>query len=204
MNIELIKLLKENLYQPITTELAADICMAAGSLSRLVTVEDLVQTKPETDNGMTFALERMENILDELKLLHEIHWAETEEYRHEIPLNPDYSEFIRHERAGRYMVFTLRREERLLGNFSLFVAKSHQTQTLIGSEDTLYVMPEVRKSGAARGLVSYGERALHRMGVRQITASVKLVNNAGVFLKRMGYEHVAEGYSKILEAQNAS
>lgn len=198
----LFAFLEANLGKKLTKGLGLQIMRVASMLDPLISAENMEQILPEEHEGFVFAVERMEEILSELKLLHQEHWKETEGYRAEIPLNPDYMELIRHEHAGRFIVFTLRCDGRLVGNFSLFIAKSHQTQTLVASEDTLYVAPEARGTGAAKGLMEYSEKALHKLGVNQITASVKLVNNAGAFLQRMGYSHVADGYSKILKEEN--
>ncbi|PTR10839.1 hypothetical protein C8R32_101369 [Nitrosospira sp. Nsp5] len=203
-NHQLLALLKDNLGLPLTPELAADICLAADHLATLVPAEDIQQIEPARHGGLVFSVERIEGITDEIEPLHRAHWAETEEYRHELPFNPDYDTFIRYERAGRYVLFTLRSEMRLLGNCALYLDKSAHTQTLIATEDTLYLLPEARKGRVANCFVAYVENAMRLLGVSEINISVKTVNKAERFFRLLGYRHVENGLTKILEVEKCS
>ncbi|WP_107693072.1 GNAT family N-acetyltransferase [Nitrosospira sp. Nsp2] len=199
MNTQLIALLKANMGVPLTWDLAADIYVAAGRIETLVNPSNIEQIRPVIYEDTVFARERMEDIVHEMKLLHQAHWNETEAHRHGLALNPDYDMFYRYERAGRYVLFTLRNDGRLQGNCALYLDKSTHTQTLIATEDTLYLLPEARKRGAARQFVEYCENALKSLGVKEINVSVKTVNKAGRFFRMLGYRHVENGLSKILE-----
>ena len=183
----------------LTWDLAADIYAATGRIETLVNSSDIEQVKPLLYEDMVFARERMEDIASEMKLLHQAHWNETEAHRHGLALNPDYEIFMRYERAGRYVLFTLRNDGRLQGNCALYLDKSTHTQTLIATEDTLYLLPEARKRRAARQFIKYCENALKSLGVKEINVSVKTVNKAGRFFRMLGYRHVENGLSKILE-----
>jgi GNAT superfamily N-acetyltransferase len=199
LNTQLIALLKANMGLQLTWDLAADIYVAAGRIETLVNTSDIEQVKPLSYEDMVFARERMEDVVGEMKLLHQAHWNETEAHRHGLALNPDYEIFIRYERAGRYVLFTLRNDGRLQGNCALYLDKSTHTQTLIATEDTLYLLPEARKRRAARQFIKYCETALKSLGVKEINVSVKTVNKAGRFFRMLGYRHVENGLSKILE-----
>ena len=199
MNTQLIALLKANMGLPLTWDLAADIYVAAGRLETLVNTSSIEQIKPMICDDVVFARERIESIVGEIKLLHQAHWNETEAHRHRLVLNPDYDVFIRYERAGRYVLFTLRSDGQLQGNCALYLDKSTHTQTLIVTEDTLYLLPEARKRGIARQFIEYCENALKSLGVKEINVSVKTVNKAGRFFRMLGYRHVENGLSKILE-----
>ena len=206
MNPQLIALLKANMGLPLTWDLAADIYVAAGRIETLVSPSDLERIQPRIYEDTVFARERMEDIVEEMKLLHEAHWHETEAHwheteahRHGLTLNPDYDIFIRYERAGRYVLFTLRNNGRLQGNCALYLDKSTHTQTLLATEDTLYLLPEARKRRAATRFIEYCENALKLLGVKEINVSVKTVNKAGRFFSMLGYRHVENGLSKILE-----
>ena len=199
MNTQLIALLKANMGLPLTWDLAADIYVASGRIETLVNSSDIEQVKPLFYEDMVFARERMEDVVSEMKLRHQAHWNETEAHRHGLALNPDYEIFIRYERAGRYVLFTLRNDGRLQGNCALYLDKSTHTQTLIATEDTLYLLPEARKRRAARQFIKYCETALKSLGVKEINVSVKTVNKAGRFFRMLGYRHVENGLSKILE-----
>ncbi len=155
MNTQLIALLKANIGFPLTWDLAADICLEAGRLETLVSPGDIERIQPRIHGDAVMARERMEDIVEEMKLLHQAHWNETEMHRHGIALNPDYDAFIRYERAGRYVLFTLRNDGRLQGNCALYLDKNTHTHNLIATEDTLYLV-----AGSAEGT---DDEALYRV-----------------------------------------
>jgi GNAT superfamily N-acetyltransferase len=202
MNNELISLLQTNIGAPLSPELAADIMLAADRIPALVGFDVIDGIKPERYSDFVFSLERIEAIADEIKPLHRAHWNETEAHRHELPFNPDYPAFIRYERAGRYVLLTLRADGRLLGNCAMYLDKSTHTQTLIATEDTLYLLPEARKGRVARDFMVYVERVMRQLGAREIHITVKTVNKAGRFFRMLGYRHVENGLTKILEVDN--
>jgi len=199
MNTILMSTLKENIGMPLTPMLAAKIMQVSDAMSVLVPEDEIAKIQPEVSGEFVFAAEKMADILEEIKPLHQAHWKETEEHRHGLEFNPDYTTFIKYERAGRCVVFTLRSAGRLMGNFALYLNKSMHTQTLFATEDTLFLLPEARKGRVSMRFIAYGEKALKQLGVREIDVSVKLVNKAGRFFQMIGYKHVENGLSKILE-----
>lgn len=202
MNAKLVSLLKANLGLPLSPELAADICLAADQIAALVPAADIAGIQSESHGGFTFSRERIEDIVDEIKPLHRAHWEETEKHRHGLPFTPDYATFIRYERAGRYVLFTLRSEGKLSGNCAMYLDKSTHTQTIIATEDTLYLLPSARKGRVARCFVAYVENAIRQLGAKEINITVKTVNQAGRFFRLLGYRHVENGLTKILEVEN--
>jgi len=199
MNDYLVSLLKANIGLPLSSDLAADIMLAADQIPTLVPFDVIERIKPGVSGEFTFAVERIEDIEEEIKPLHKSHWTETEEHRHGLPFNPDYRTFIRYERAGRYVLFTLRRDGALLGNCAMYLDRSAHTQTLIATEDTLYLLPEARKGRTAMRFVAYVENSLRQLGAKEICITVKMVNKAGKFFQFLGYRQVETGFTKILE-----
>ena len=195
----LIDILKANIGQSLTPELAADIMLAAQQIPTLIPFYDIDRIQPEQYREFTFAIEWIQDIAEEIKPLHRAHWNETESHRHDLPFNPDYETFIRYERAGRYVLFTLRKDGELLGNCAMYLDKSAHTQTLIATEDTLYLLPRARKGRAAIKFVAYIEKALKQIGAAEINITVKTVNTASKFFAALGYVHVENGLTKILE-----
>lgn len=202
MNTDLISILKSNIDRPLSPELSADIMLAADQVPMLIPFDVIGKIQPGSYGDFMFFLERIEDIVDEIKPLHQAHWNETEEHRHSLPFNPGYQTFIRYERAGRYVLFTLRSEGGLLGNCAMYLDKSAHTQTLIATEDTLYLLPEARKGGVAKRFVAYVENAMRLLRVSEINISVKTVNKAERFFRLLGYRHVENGLTKILGAEN--
>lgn len=201
--MDLVSLLKSHIGQPLTPDLAADICMIANQVPTLVPFDALERIKSETYGELTFAVEKIEDIAEEIKPLHKSHWDETEAHRHGLPFNPDYETFFRYERAGRYVLFTLRREGVLLGNCAMYLDKSTHTQTLIATEDTLFLMKDARRGRTAMRFVDFIERSLGQIGAKEICITVKTVNKAGKFFRALGYKHVEDGLVKVLEDVDA-
>jgi GNAT superfamily N-acetyltransferase len=202
INNQLFAILKANMGLPLTPELAAGICLAADRIPALIPLDAIGKIQSKDCQGFTFSVESIEAIADEIKPLHRAHWDETEIYRHGLPFNPDYGTFIRYERAGRYILFTVRSAGKLSGNCAMYLDKSAHTQTLIATEDTLYLLPEARKGRVAKRLVGYVENALQVLGVSEINISVKTVNKAERFFRLLGYRHVENGLTKVLEVEN--
>jgi hypothetical protein len=202
MNNTLVALLAANMGNVLSSDLAADICVAAECLDRLVPMENIALIMPEKYEDFVFSLERIEDIAEEIKPLHRAHWNETEEHRHGLPFDPDYATFSCYERAGRYVLFTMRKESRLCGNCAMYLDRSAHTQTVLATEDTLYLLPLARTGRAARRFVGYVENALRLLGASEIHITVKTVNKAGRFLRMLGYSHVENGLIKILETEN--
>jgi hypothetical protein len=202
MNNTLIALLAANMGDMLSPELAADICVAAECLDRVVPMENITLIPPEKCGDFVFSRERIEDIAEEIKLLHRAHWDETEEHRHGLPFDPDYAMFARYERAGRYVLFTVRKENRLCGNCAMYLDRSTHTQTVLATEDTLYLLPLARTGRVARRFVGYVEKAMRLLGASEIHITVKTVNKAGRFLRMLGYSHVEDGLIKILETEN--
>lgn len=195
----LIDILKANIGKTLTPEIAADLMVAANQIPTLICRGTINKINPEQYKEFTFAIELIDDIAEEIKPLHLAHWNETEAHRHGLPFNPDYETFFRYERAGRYVLFTLRKGEELRGNCAMYLDKSAHTQTLIATEDTLYLLPEARRGRTAIKFVAYVENALQEIGAREISITVKTVNTAGKFFRALGYKHVEDGLVKILE-----
>lgn len=181
--------------QPITPEVAARIYdLACAQDERAI---DPYQFEPEWHRDYRIAVESFRGIEDELHGLHVRHWAETEKHRHGLPLNPDYGAMCADERAGRLVQFTVRLGAELVGNLRMNLGTSRHSGTLFAREDTLYIAPEHRGGMLAVHLLRYAESALRALGVREIRADSKVINRADVLMRRMGYEHVANLFTKV-------
>lgn len=199
MNKVLFNILNDNIGKELTHTLALEIVRASSMIDELIPREVIERIEPGHHEGFIFAVERIENIQTEIMPLHRSHWDETEAHRHGLPFDPDYTTFIRYERAGRYVLFTLRQDGKLVGNCAMYLDKSTHTQTLMSTEDTLYLLPEARTGTVAKQFVRYIEHALRSLGIYEINVTVKTVNRAGLFFQKLGYRHVENGLNKILE-----
>jgi hypothetical protein len=188
-----------NLGKIMTPEMAAAIEAAAfHEPDRGI---DPTQFAPAQCGEYTIQAESLRAILEELAPLHDEHWRETERHRHGLALRPDYDAMLARERAGRCLQFTVRRGQELCGHLRMWLFPSMHTQTLVAEEDTLYMRPEHRGGMTALALLRYAEAALIALGVREIRANSKVINNADVLMRRMKYQQVAIQFVKMLPAE---
>ena len=195
-------MLDQNIGFQLTHQLALEILNAASMPDPLIEAEAIARIQPEEHEGFVFSVERMADIKEEMKPLHLAHWEETEAHRHGLPFSPDYETFIQYEGSGRYILFTARKDGKLVGNCAMYIDRSTHTKTLIATEDTLYFLPEARRGAVAKRFIAYCEAALKSLCIREITVTVKTVNRAGLFFQRLGYKHVENGLTKVLETEN--
>lgn len=194
----LLAYLRAHLGKPLTAEVAQDVALLSLPASQPI---DLTAIAPvEHRAGVRFAAERMEDVVDEIRPLHEAHWLETEKYRHGLTLNPDYAAFIAHERAGRFLLFTARdlRDGRMVGNCAVYLTRSTHTGDLVCTEDTMFLLPEWRIGRLAIDFFKFGERAATQLGAREGRVSVKSEAVARLW-RRIGYRDAGIQLSKILE-----
>ena len=132
----------------------------------------------------------------EAKPLFPAHWAELALDKDQVPLDPDYDEYMRRYLAGMCLIVTAR-EDGLLAGYSVnFVAPGlHYRTCLTLTTDIYWVRPDAR--GARCGLEMFDR--LHYLakarGVQRIFAGVKEHFSAGWMFERMGYRKVETYYT---------
>lgn len=160
---------------------------------------DFSAVAPKTIGSYTLSCARLIEVLPELRALHREHWLETEGHRHVIEMNPDYERGLDLEAQGRYFLIVARHASgAVVGNYGLYPARSMHTSQLIATEDTLFIASAHRKGRLGIGMIRYAEDALRQLGVTELNVSVKLVNNIGPMIERMGYFPVGTQYTKLL------
>lgn len=199
MDLHLLRLaLAHHIGQQLTPELASRIeFIACNGEDLAINPGDF---EPVVVNDYVIKVERLSEILPELHALHAVHWGETEKHRHGLPLAPDYQGMQYAERTGRLIQFTVRSviESRLVGGLRMYLGTSMHTGTLFAEEDTLFLMPAHRGGFLAIHLLRYAERVLvDQIGVREIRADSKVINNADVLMRRLKYQEVATKFVKV-------
>ncbi len=146
-----------------------------------------------------FAIERLSDILEEIKPLHQEQWEETEEYRSKaIPLDIDYARYLEFNKTGYYTVFTARDSGKLVGHISVYMTISMHTRTKIAQEDSLFLTKSARGGRTAMRLFQFVENWLKSQGVLELYCSVKNGANSRRLLEYMGCRHVSDGFHKLL------
>lgn len=193
---DLMDALQRNLGNVLTPELVAGLYMAAQEKHTPIDIHGISVDKHW---GYSLSVERIEDALNEIKPLHSAHWEETEAYRHSIPLKADYEYMINAERAGRFLLFTLREPDgELVGNCMMYLTRSTHTRQWIAEEDTIFIRKDHRKGRLGIKLIRYVETVLRSLGITEIRVTVKTVNRAGDLLQALGYKHTANQLTKVL------
>lgn len=184
--------------QPLTPEIAAAIEREAfEEPDRAI---NPLRFAPLQCGSLSFQMERLATIVDEIDALTAVHWNETEAHRHGIPMRMDYPVMLAEERRGTLVQFTARCEGRLVGNFRLYLRHSRHTGTPFAIEDTLFLLPEARRGRNAKRLLFYVRDCLLELGVREFRASTKHTRPAAArLLEHCGFKAVATEYVLIEE-----
>lgn len=195
------EILWRNQGQVLTPELIVGILQGAAYVpDRYI---DFSTVEPREYKGYVFHVERYETALPELRELHKLHWQETEKYRHEIPLNPDYAGFIAQDKAGMLVLFTIRKDGELVGQSTMKVHVSMHSQTLVASEDSLFLRQDHRGGFMMVRFIRYMDDVLTHLQVREVRVSSKMVNSADKLMIRAGFKPFATQLVKMLGGNHA-
>lgn len=155
-----------------------------------------------------FGLEKIGDMQDEIRVLHEQHYQETETLYMQEPFDPDYPRYIAGEKAGTFVVFTSRDAAgKMVGYLQCYVYRSmHSRSMLQAREDALFLTKAVRGVGIAPKLLKYAEKCLAELGCTHVGMSSKAPcggPDLDAFLRRQDYKPVAVYYVKKLGVADA-
>jgi GNAT superfamily N-acetyltransferase len=146
---------------------------------------------------VVYGLERIEDVLEEIRPLLATHWEEIAHYR-DLPLDPDWDKYRATEERGALRIFTARIEGRMVGYLIYIVTPGlHYRSTLQATQDIYFVVPEHR-GGLGRRLLRFADACLKEEGVQVIYQHVKAAHNFGPMLERQGYVLIDLIYGKRL------
>lgn len=138
---------------------------------------------------ITFQAERLADIWDDIMLLCQMHWKETEQYQSD-PLNPDKARYLHYNDSGYHRQYTARDGDKVVGHLGVYVTTSMHTQTKIATEDTWYLHPDYRGGRNAMRMYQFIEKDLKKIGVKEIMMHAKFANNAEKLMRYLGYKPV--------------
>lgn len=126
------------------------------------------------------------------------HWEELALDKDKVPLQPNYGHYFQREKAGEFLLVTLRKNGKLVGYFAGFVAPGlHYQSCLTLTMDIFWIKPADRnKAAGALKLFREVEREARRRGVQRIFLGSKLHKDAGRLFTALHYTPVETYYSK--------
>jgi GNAT superfamily N-acetyltransferase len=130
---------------------------------------------------ITAAIESFELAIPEIKELIQFHWQELALNKDTVPLSPQWDEYVRREKNGTLFLATVRRDGKIAAYYIAQVAPGfHYSQTLTGTMDIAYVVPDQRQKGLAIPLFRTVEREMRRRGVKIWFSGWKTNNPLGM------------------------
>jgi len=112
---------------------------------------------------MVFARETIESCIEEAKPLLEAHYAEIAHY-HDIPLDPDYDQYLQLEKMGIVRCYVARNSEGKMVGYAVYIVRNnlHYKTSLQAVQDIIFVKKECRGSERSRRNELQGEALLPR------------------------------------------
>jgi GNAT superfamily N-acetyltransferase len=157
----------------------------------------------ETVADVTFAREDYADIIDELRPLLPVHWAEISQ-RKDIPLDPDFSFYERANKAGVLWAYSARIGHPLTNRGELagycimtYTPRHAHYDHAWAKDDTLWIRPDHRNLGFGNGLFDFFEADLRAMGPVVIQIETRYGHPAlEILLKSRGYDPTGMLYGK--------
>jgi len=121
-----------------------------------------------------YAVETLDECLEELKPLLHKHYEEIAMYQDRIEFDPDYEAYYRLEEAGALHIVTVRDDGEIVGYYVSFVhAHMHYKQDKFSVNDILFIDEAYRGSTVGYRLIKYVEKKLREIGVTVMTIHMK-------------------------------
>jgi N-acetylglutamate synthase-like GNAT family acetyltransferase len=148
---------------------------------------------------ITYGVECLEDQLEELKPMLELHYQELALDKDKVPLSPQYDIYIQRERLGELIMMAARKDGELIGYFFGFISPGlHYSTCLTCIMDIFYIHPDHRGSMCGVRLFKTVEKELKRRGVDRWFVGSKCHLDASWLFERLGFERVEVTYSKYI------
>lgn len=150
---------------------------------------------------LSFKLEPVERVWNEVMELAAIHWASTKSYRRHYPFQPSFERYNAYNQSGFFQLFTVRDGEKLVGYLGLYLSQSMHSQHMMLTEDTFFLHPDYRGGTTALRFLKQIEKQARAWGVVEMMFSCEQDNETGIqgLLKLLDYAPVIQQYSKQLQ-----
>jgi N-acetylglutamate synthase-like GNAT family acetyltransferase len=147
--------------------------------------------------SVTFAIETMDQVLDDMAWLWDIHWQEIALDKVKVPLNPDVDTFWALEKSGLLLIVTARDGEKMVGYHVCIVRPHlHYKHSLTAYADMYFVHPDYRQGMTGVRMFKFLEAELRARGVERIYQGTKIHKDMGRLFERLGYKETERLYVK--------
>ena len=132
------------------------------------------------------------------------HWEELGVHKDQMPLDPDWDEYMAADDKGYFRIWTARDGTMLVGYLGFWIRPhAHYRSTLTAVEDLYMLSPAYRKGMTGYRMFSTAIEALRERGVKRAFFHDKVHfetqrGGVGKLLRRMGFIHTDNLYSMML------
>lgn len=148
---------------------------------------------------ITFQVESVQDIQNVLSTLISDHYSEVESFADKIPLSVDWDKYYQLEDLGMLHIVTARESGELVGYFMAIIAPNlHASQDLVAMNHTLYLKPDLRRSGLGEQMIRFAESCYKELGVSVVTIHMKEKYPFDSLCKKLGYELTERTYMKYV------
>lgn len=119
----------------------------------------------------------------------EAHYEELTLNKEVVKLDPKWSDYYQLQHIAKFIVFTLRDDDRRLVGYNAFFLNTHMHYAglLVAVNDVFYIHPDYRRGPAALRFLRSTEAALKALGAQKVAYHYKHGNSFAAILKRLGY-----------------
>ena len=152
-----------------------------------------------SDSAVKLNIESLEQVKEDILPLLKDHWEEVAVNKELIKMNPCWDTYKKLQDEGMLGIFTAREEGNLIGYFVVIASKNpHYKDHVFGVNDVIYLKPEYRGTYVGSDLITFAEKYMTRFGASVFTINTKTHIPFDSVLKRLGFEHIENVYSKML------
>lgn len=146
-----------------------------------------------------FQEEKLDDILEEIKPILDVHWEEIALNRDKIKLNPDYDKYRELNNNGMVKIFTARDDGKMVGYFVVTINHHlHYKDHKFAINDIIYLKKELRALGIGKTLIQFVEGKLAEDGVSVLTINTKIHQPFDGLMENLGYSCIERIYSKYI------
>jgi GNAT superfamily N-acetyltransferase len=147
----------------------------------------------------TFRVERWQDVVDEMRPLWPLHWAEVAVNQDVIKPDCDEERYAKLQDLDMLHVITVRANGRLVGYAIWFLTHHfHYKSVLHALADMYFVLPEFRVAGVGARLFVESEQTLKARGVIRAHTSCKVEHDHQPLLEALGWTFTDKTFGKLL------
>lgn len=149
-------------------------------------------------NNITYQLEHINSVLEEIKPLNIAHYEEVGAFK-EFDLNPAYDIYEQLEKDGLLIICTVRKDMELIGySIDQLLPSLHYQPKNFAYNDVIYVKPEYRNGFIALKLLKFETDRLKERNIHVHLMHMKVKHKFNRLVERLGYQEMDLIYTKIL------